>query len=72
MIRNPEKLREFEDNYVRDRATDHEGSLKAAGALYDLARRLEAMGYEQAMEALEAKIRVARVLNAPYFREKEK
>ena len=33
MIRNPKKLREFEDAYIRSRSPDHERGLRIVNAL---------------------------------------
>ncbi len=63
MIRNPTKLREFEDAYIRSRPPDHEQGLRVANALFEHAKRLGAIDETRSFGDLEAKIRLARVLN---------
>ena len=63
MIRNPKKPRGFEDAYIRSRPPDHEQSLRIANALYEHAKFLGGIDETRSFGDLEAKIRVARVLN---------
>lgn len=63
MNRNPKKLRDFEDAYIRSRPPDHERGLRIVNALYEHAMRLGVIDETRSFGDLEAKIRLARVLN---------
>ena len=63
MIRNPKMLREFEDAYIRSRPPDHEQGLRIVNALYEHAKHLGVIDETRSFGDLEAKIRLARVLN---------
>ena len=63
MIKNPEKLRAFEDERIRTEKVDVERNFRIVDALYDEARMLGVLPPKYPLEGIEVKIRIARAVN---------
>ena len=65
MIKNPTKLKEFEDHYIRDSGLlPHQQSLRQFAALWQEAVALGVLPPKDPLEGIEVDIRIARILNA--------
>ncbi len=63
MIRNVERWREFEAEWVTSQKPDHAENLRLADGMYQLARSLGKFTAEDALEGIEKNIRLAAVLH---------
>ncbi|MBE3111720.1 MAG: hypothetical protein IMZ46_14640 [Acidobacteria bacterium] len=63
MVKNPEKLRAFEDERIRTEKVDVERNFRIVDALYDEARMLGVLPPKDPLEGIEVKIRIARAVN---------
>lgn len=70
MVKNPEILREFEDEWLRSQETTLEEKWQMFDMMAEHARRFCPVSEEDLMN-FEVPLRIARVLNADYFANKE-
>lgn len=63
MIKNPELLEEFENNFMRQEKPDFFHNLRLYEAMYRHACALKVLPSKDLLEGLETKIRLARVVN---------
>ncbi len=63
MVKNPEKLRAFEDERIKTEKVDVERNFRIVDALYDEARMLGVLPPKDPLEGIEVKIRIARAVN---------
>ncbi|MBE3124878.1 MAG: hypothetical protein IMZ57_04385 [Acidobacteria bacterium] len=59
MVKNPEKLRAFEDERIRTEKVDVERNFRIVDALYDEARMLGVLPPKYPLEGIEEKVRLA-------------
>ncbi|MBE3119277.1 MAG: hypothetical protein IMZ50_11060 [Candidatus Atribacteria bacterium] len=59
MVKNPEKLRAFEDERIRTEKVDVERNFRIVDALYDEARMLGVLPPKDPLEGIEEKVRLA-------------
>ena len=63
MVRDPEKLRAWEDQRMREEPVDYAANLRFANEAIAYARRLGVFPPADPWEGIEHKIRLARILN---------
>jgi hypothetical protein len=64
MIKNPKKLREFEQNLIIEDKTSISQKLRLLDALFEEARALRIFPLKDPLEGLETDIKVAKVINS--------
>lgn len=72
MIKHPEKLRQFEDDFIRKHPPDYCRNLQLYEAMYEEAVRLGALPMKDPLENIEWKIEFARKLNVRTTAEKDR
>ena len=63
MVRNPELLREFDDEWIRSSPPDYHRNLRIVEAMLREARHLGVLPSRDPLEGIEVDIRIARALN---------
>ncbi|MFH1941880.1 MAG: hypothetical protein ABIL68_07220 [bacterium] len=64
MIRNPEKVRRFENELIKNQKADVEKNFKLAEAMYEEAVELGIFPLKDPLEGIEVDIRIAKVVNS--------
>ncbi len=72
MIKNPEKLRQFEDDLIRNDPPNYRRNLRLYEAMYKEAVALGALPAKNTLENLEWKIEFARKLNVRTAAQKDR
>ena len=63
MVRNPELLRKFDDEWIRSSPPDYHRNLRIVEAMLREAKRFGAWPPRDPLEGIEVDIRIARALN---------
>ena len=64
MIKNPEKIRKFENDLIRNEKVDIQKNFQIFEAMYKEAVDLGALPLKNPLEGIEIKIKIARVINS--------
>ncbi|MGB2908104.1 MAG: hypothetical protein WBB73_13445 [Candidatus Aminicenantaceae bacterium] len=64
MVKNNSKLREFEDNYIRQHKTSVVFNLRLIDSLYEEAKALSLFPLAELLSGLDIDIKIARVINS--------
>jgi hypothetical protein len=64
MVKNNSRLKQFEDNYIRQNKSDILNNLQLLDSLYEEARALSAFPLREPLEGLEIDIKIAKVINS--------
>ena len=64
MVKNSSKLKQFEDNFIRQDKSDITKNLRLLDSLYKEARALSVFPLQNPLEGIEIDIKIAKVINS--------
>jgi hypothetical protein len=64
MVKNSSRLKEFEDNFIRQNKSEILKNLQLLDSLYKEARALSVFPLREPLEGLEIDIKIAKVINS--------
>ncbi|MBN8570364.1 MAG: hypothetical protein J0M18_12100 [Ignavibacteria bacterium] len=63
MVKNPEILKDFEEEYIRNDKRTYAQKLKRFNEMYEHAKKLGIVPGKNRLEGIEVKIKVAKIVN---------
>jgi hypothetical protein len=64
MVKNSSRLKQFEDNFIRQDKPDMTKNLRLLDSLYEEARALSVFPLQNPLEGIEIDIKIAKVINS--------